>query len=125
MSLKVLIVDDSQFMRDVIKEAMENAGFEVVGLAPNGETAIDLAYSLKPDVITLDNILPDMIGEDVLKVIKSTDDIAAKVVIVSAVGQESDIQEGLSLGASDYIIKPFSSQELVDVINRVAHESVA
>ena len=66
MSKKVLIVDDSIYMRSLIKSAMEGAGFEVVGEAQNGESAIDLAVQLQPDLITLDNILPDMMGFEIL-----------------------------------------------------------
>jgi len=112
---KVLVVDDSLYMRTVIKDALEEAGFEVVGLAANGESAIDMAMDLNPDVITLDNILPDMIGTDIIKVYKD-EGLASKVVMVSAVGQESVINEGISLGASAYIVKPFTSEQIVDAV---------
>ena len=62
MSKRVLVVDDSMYMRTLIKDALIKEGFEIAGEAPNGESAIDLAMELKPDLITLDNILPDMIG---------------------------------------------------------------
>jgi len=119
MSKKVLIVDDSLYMRTMINEALKNAGYEVVGQAGNGEAAIDMALDLKPDLITLDNILPDMIGTDILKVLKQDEGIASKVIMISAVGQESVIQEGISLGASDYIVKPFTTESLVDTVNKV------
>ena len=70
MSKSVLIVDDSLYMRTLIKDALEAGGYNVVGQAANGEEAIDLAFELQPDFITLDNILPDMIGTDILKVYK-------------------------------------------------------
>lgn len=119
MSKKVLIVDDSLYMRTMINEALKNAGYEIVGQAGNGEAAIDMALDLKPDLITLDNILPDMIGTDILKVLKQDEGIASKVIMISAVGQESVIQEGISLGASDYIVKPFTTESLVDAVNKV------
>lgn len=119
MSKKVLIVDDSLYMRTLINEALKNAGYDIVGQAGNGETAIDMALDLKPDLITLDNILPDMIGTDILKVLKQDEGIASKVIMISAVGQESVIQEGISLGASDYIVKPFTTESLVDTVNKV------
>ena len=68
MSKNVLIVDDSLYMRTLIKDALSENGFNIVGEAANGEEAIDLAFELLPDIITLDNILPDMIGTDILKV---------------------------------------------------------
>jgi two-component system chemotaxis response regulator CheY len=119
MSKKVLIVDDSLYMRTMINEALKNAGYEIVGQAGNGEAAIDMALELKPDLITLDNILPDMIGTDILKVLKQDEGIASRVIMISAVGQESVIQEGISLGASDYIVKPFTSESLVATVNKV------
>lgn len=110
----VLVVDDSLYMRTMIADALETAGFEIVGKAENGEPAIDLALELTPDLITLDNILPDMIGTDILRVLKEEEKIESKVIMISAVGQEYVIQEGMSLGASDYIVKPFTIEGIVD-----------
>lgn len=118
MSKKVLIVDDSMYMRTLIKDTLKSEGFEIVGEAPNGETAIDLAMELSPDLITLDNILPDMIGTDILKVFKDAG-VSSKVIMVSAVGQQSVINEGIDLGAAEYIVKPFTSEDLLAVVNRV------
>jgi two-component system, chemotaxis family, chemotaxis protein CheY len=112
MSKNVLIVDDSMYMRTVIKDTLEQNGYRVVGQAANGEEAIDMAFDLQPDIITLDNILPDMIGLDILKVYNA-EKLPAKVILISAVGQESVIQEGLSLGAKSYIVKPFTSDQLM------------
>lgn len=122
MSKTVLIVDDSLYMRTLINEALIEAGFDVVGQAGNGEAAIDMAIELQPDLITLDNILPDMIGTDILRVLKQEENIKSKVIMISAVGQESVIQEGLSLGASDYIVKPFTSESLVTAVKRIIVE---
>ncbi len=118
MSKKILIVDDSLYMRTMIREALEEGGYEIAGEADNGEKAIDLALSLQPDLITLDNILPDMLGLDVLKVIKK-EAISAKVVIISAVGQQSVVDEGMKLGADHYIIKPFTSEKLLEIIQEI------
>jgi two-component system chemotaxis response regulator CheY len=118
MSKNVLIVDDSLYMRTVIKDALELGGFKIVGQASNGEEAIDLAFELHPDIITLDNILPDMIGTDILKVY-TEEGLLSKVIMISAVGQESVIQEGLSLGAKAYIVKPFTSEQLLTEVNKL------
>ncbi|RUA32770.1 MAG: response regulator [Bacteroidetes bacterium] len=115
MGKKVLIVDDSLYMRTLIKDALEEGGYEIVGQAANGEEAIDLAFELQPDIITLDNILPDMIGTDILKVYKD-EGLPSKVYMISAVGQNSVIEEGMSLGAEDYIVKPFTSEQLVQAL---------
>lgn len=112
----VLIVDDSMYMRKTISDALVDAGHEVVGQAGNGEAAIDMAMELEPDLITLDNILPDMIGIDILRVLKQEEGLSSKIVMISAVGQESVVREGMSLGASDYIVKPFTTSQIVDSI---------
>jgi len=117
MAKSVLIVDDSLYMRTLIKDALESGGFNIVGQAANGEEAIDLAFELQPDFITLDNILPDMIGTDILKVYKD-EGLGSKIIMISAVGQESVVNEGLSLGAKAYIVKPFSTNQLVDALNK-------
>lgn len=118
MAKRVLIVDDSLYMRTVIKDALSQAGYDIVGQAGSGESAIDMALELDPDVITLDNILPDMLGLDVLNVLKE-EDLGAKVVMISAVGQESVVEEGIKRGASKYLVKPFTPEQLVDTVNGV------
>jgi len=118
MSKKILIVDDSLYMRTMIRTALTEANYEVVGEAANGEQAIDMALELEPDLITLDNILPDMIGSDILRILKVEEKIEAQVVMISAVGQDSVIQEELELGAAAYVVKPFTSEDLVETINK-------
>ena len=118
MSKTVLVVDDSIYMRSLIKTAIEKAGFEVVGEAQNGEGAIDLAIDLQPDLITLDNILPDMMGFEILKVLRD-EGVDSKVIMVSAVGQQTVVNKGLSLGAEEYIVKPFTEEDLIKVVERV------
>ncbi len=123
MRRSILIVDDSLYMRSMIADAVTSAGFEIIGQADNGEKAIDLALELTPDVITLDNILPDMIGTDILRVLKQDEKIASVIIMISAVGQESVIQEGLTLGASDYIVKPFTSENIIEAIEKSLDQS--
>ena len=117
MAKSVLIVDDSLYMRTLIKDDLESGGYNVVGQEANGEEAIDLAFELQPDLITLDNILPDMIGTDILKVYQD-EGLKSKVVMISAVGQESVVNEGLRLGAKAYIVKPFTNDQLVEAVNK-------
>ncbi len=114
----MLVVDDSLYMRTVIKDALVAAGYDVVGQAANGESAIDLSLELQPDLITLDNILPDMLGLDILKVLKS-EELKSKVIMISAVGQQSVMDEGITLGADDYIVKPFTNEQLIEKINKI------
>lgn len=116
---KVLVVDDSLYMRELIKSALTNSGkYIVVGEAANGNSGIELALELKPDAITMDNILPDMIGIDVVKELRK-EEIEAKIIMVSAVGQENVIQEGMNSGANDYLIKPFNAETLIEKIDNL------
>lgn len=116
--MRILVVDDSAYIRSMLKETLEQNGYEVVGTAEDGETAIDLAMELKPDVVTLDNILPDMSGIDVLKALKEGA-VDSKVIMISAVGQQSAIAEGLANGADDYLVKPFDNSELIGIISKL------
>jgi len=117
MGKKVLIVDDSAYMRSVIKSALVKEGYEVVGEAEDGETAIDLALNLNPDLITLDNILPDMIGLEIIKVLHE-EQLSSKVIMVSAVGQQTMLNKGIELGAAAYLLKPFTSESLIETVNK-------
>ena len=116
MSKSVLIIDDSLYMRTLINNALSEDGYEVVGMAADGETGIEMALEFEPDVITLDNVLPDMIGLDILKILKD-EGIESTIVMVSAVGQQSIVDEGMGLGAADYIVKPFTAEGLVEKVN--------
>jgi two-component system chemotaxis response regulator CheY len=105
-------------MRSLIKNALTEQGFEIVGEAQNGETAIEMALELNPDLITLDNILPDMMGLEILKVLQE-EAVSAKVIMISAVGQQTVVNKGKELGALEYIVKPFTAEDLVEVVNKV------
>lgn len=118
---RILIVDDSFYMRTMLKNMLTDAGYEIVGEAPNGQTALELAKETKPDLITLDVILPDNTGLDVLKGIKK-EQPDQKVVIVSAVGQEVIVNEAMENGALSYIVKPFSEEKVLEVVSKVLSE---
>jgi two-component system chemotaxis response regulator CheY len=118
MKYRILVVDDSFYMRTMLKNILTDAGFNVVGEAPDGATAITLAKETNPDVVTLDLILPDNTGLDVLKAIKK-DNPNMKVVIVSAVGQESIVNEAISQGAEAYIVKPFAEDKVIEILTNV------
>ncbi|PRY15393.1 two-component system chemotaxis response regulator CheY [Pontibacter ummariensis] len=118
---RILIVDDSFYMRTMLKNMLSDAGYEVVGEAPNGQTALELAKETKPDLITLDVILPDNTGLDVLKGIKA-EQPDMKVIIVSAVGQEVIVNEAMEYGALSYIVKPFSEEKVLEVVSKALSE---
>ncbi|MBD2717056.1 response regulator [Microvirga sp. STR05] len=116
MKNRILIVDDSFYMRTMLKNMLTDAGYEVVGEAANGQQALEMAASAKPDLITLDVILPDNTGLDVLKGIRQNDP-DVKVVMCSAVGQEVIVNEALESGASAYIVKPFSEEKVLEIVS--------
>lgn len=106
---KILIADDSVFMRKVVVEALKSAGYSNFIEAENGKQAIDLFHSAKPDLILLDVIMPEMDGLEVMKNIGSE----ANIIIVSAIGQEGIIEEALGLGAKGFLVKPFDKDKLI------------
>jgi two-component system chemotaxis response regulator CheY len=119
MPTKVLIVDDAMFMRAILKDVLVNAGnFEVVGEATDGEEAVKFAKELNPDLITMDIVMPNMDGIEATKqIIKATPSV--KIVMCSALGQEPLIMESLASGAKDFVVKPFSAEKVLKVIQGV------
>jgi two-component system chemotaxis response regulator CheY len=122
MKNRILIVDDSFYMRTMLKNMLTDAGYEVVGEAANGQQALEMAAETKPDLITLDVILPDNTGLDVLKGIRA-EQPDVKVVMCSAVGQEIIVNEALESGATAYIVKPFSEEKVLEIVGSALQES--
>ena len=111
---KILIAEDERDIRDLITFTLRFAGYDVVAVS-NGEEAVTLASEEKPDLILMDVRMPRMTGYEACKIMKSekaTSEIP--VVFLSAKGQESEVQAGLDAGADEYILKPFSPDELTD-----------
>jgi two-component system chemotaxis response regulator CheY len=106
---KILIVDDSPVMRKILRDTLEGAGYMNLIEATNGQEAMDIFATEKPDLMFLDIIMPDVSGMDVLREIGK----GAKVVVVSAVGQNAMIDTAKKLGAMDYIIKPFDQDQVL------------
>ena len=115
MNKRILIVDDSFYMRTMLKNMLTDAGYDVVGEAANGAQALEMAVATTPDLITLDVILPDNTGLDVLKGIRQQQP-DAKVVMCSAVGQETIVTEAMENGALAYIVKPFSEERVLEIV---------
>ena len=118
----VLVVDDALFMRVTISNMFKEWGFEVVGQAANGREAIEMYEQFKPDVVTMDVTMPIMTGIEAVKTIteKNPD---AKIVMVTALGQQKLIREALENGAKDFITKPFEAYFLKTIINNVLNIS--
>jgi len=109
---KVLVADDEPHLLRLVKFRLEREGYQVV-TAPDGQAALELARSEQPDLCVLDVMMPKRSGFDVLRELRSDDSCAGmKVIMLTARAQDRDVDVGFSLGADDYITKPFSPQEL-------------
>jgi two-component system, chemotaxis family, chemotaxis protein CheY len=117
MSRKVLVVDDVAFVRKTLSDLLTQAGYQVVGEATDGTDAVAKYTQLRPDLVTMDVVMPQMSGiEATKKIIKLDKD--ARVVIISAMGQENLVMEAINVGAKDYVLKPFSAQDVLKTIER-------
>lgn len=117
MGAKVLIVDDAAFMRMMLKDILSKNGFEVVGEAENGKIASQMYGELKPDVVTMDITMPEMDGIAAVKEIKGSDP-SAKIVMVSAMGQQAMVIEAIRAGAADFIVKPFQPDRVLEALGK-------
>lgn len=117
MSKKILICDDAVFMRSMLKDILIKEDYEIVGEAENGNEAIKLTGELKPDVVLLDITMPEKSGLDSIKDIKKAHE-GAKILMCSAMSQKQIVLESLKAGASDFIIKPFEEDRVVEAVAR-------
>jgi len=113
-----MIVDDALFMRNILKDICVRAGYEVVAEADNGETALELFREQRPELVTMDIVMPRRSGIEALRDIMA-EDPHARVVMFSALGQDSLVFEAVEAGARDFIVKPFKEEKVLDVIRRV------
>ncbi len=121
MAKRVLVVDDALFMRDLLQDIFETAGWQVVGTAESGEQAVKEYKGLRPDLVTMDIVMPGSGGIEALKNIMHFDE-EARVVVCSALGQKHLILEAITAGARDFIVKPFKSDQVVEIAERVIAE---
>ena len=115
---KILICDDSSFMRMMIKEVLKTNEYKTIGEAVNGREGIEKYNELKPDLVLMDLTMPEMNGITALKEIIKNDS-QAKIIILSAMGQQDKVDEALSCGAKDFIVKPFKPERLLEAIKKV------
>ena len=113
---RILIVDDSRVARKMIRNALELAGFEVVAEAINGKEGLELFEKLNPDVVIMDNTMPEMNGLEATRAIKQRS-ANAKVIMISAMGAEATKIEAIRAGAENYITKPYDNKDIIDAIN--------
>lgn len=115
---KVLIVDDAAFMRMMIKDILSNNGYEIIGEANNGLKAVELYKKERPDIVTMDITMPDMDGITAVKEIKKIDP-SARVIMCSALGQQSMVMDAIQAGARDFIVKPFQPDRVLEALRKV------
>jgi two-component system chemotaxis response regulator CheY len=114
---RVLVVDDAAFMRKMVSDALASGGHVVVGEAGNGAEAVQRFQELSPELITLDITMPEKDGLQALSEIISIDP-GARVLMCSALGQESKVIESIQKGAKDFVVKPFQPAQLLEAVGK-------
>ena len=118
MNSTVLVCDDAVFMRTMITDILTQAGLDVVGEAESGTEAVAKYRTLKPDLVTMDIIMPDMGGIEAVRAITQFDP-QARVLMCSAMGQQALVVEAIQAGAKDFVVKPFQPSRVLEAVQRV------
>ncbi len=118
MGKRVLIVDDADFMRMMIKDILIKNGYEIAGEATDGNSALQKYKEIAPDLVTMDITMPEMDGVDTVKAIIEYDP-NAKIIMVSAIGQQAIVIDAIQAGAKDFIVKPFIPERVLEAITKV------
>lgn len=116
MSKTVLVVDDAAFMRMMIRDILAGEGF-VIHEAVNGRDAVEKYGEVRPDLVTMDITMPEMNGLEALRAIRESDS-RARILMVSAMGQQKMIVEALESGAMDFLVKPFQPAKVLETVNK-------
>lgn len=119
---KILVVDDAKVIRMVIKQTLTRNGFQVAGEAGNGREALEKYKELRPDAVTMDIVMPEVDGIQGLKEIMAFDK-QAKVIMISAIDQRDSLQEAIRHGATDYVVKPFEDERMIDTLKNIFHDA--
>lgn len=113
-----MVCDDAIFMRAMISDILKQAGFEVVGEAETGLQAVEKYRELRPDLVTMDIVMPDMGGIDAVRaIIAEFPD--AQILMCSAMGQQALVVEAVQAGARDFVVKPFQPSRVLEAVQRV------
>lgn len=118
---RILIVDDALVMRKMIGSIATEAGWEVVAEGENGQRGVDLYRELKPDLVTMDLVMPVMGGLEALRHIREADP-TARVIVITALNQKQTLVDAIEAGATDFIVKPFQRDHVRGVLQKFASE---
>ncbi len=118
MSKKILIVDDAMFMRKLMSDILQKAGYEVVAEAGNGQEAYNKYKECKPDLVTMDITMPDVNGIEGVRMI-TAEFPDAKILMCSAMGQEGMVIDSVKAGAKGFIVKPFVAEKVVAEVQKL------
>jgi two-component system chemotaxis response regulator CheY len=118
MGKKIMLVDDTKFMRMMLANILKPKGYEIIAEAGDGLEAVDKYKQLKPDLVTMDIVMPHMDGIEAVKNIVASDS-GAKVIMVTAVGQDSKVKEAIEAGARGYIVKPFQAPQVIEEVEKI------
>lgn len=121
MSRRVMIVDDALFMRNLLKDIFLRAGYQVVGEAGSGETALAIYQQTRPELVTMDIVMPEKSGLETVREILAADPDAC-ILMISALGQDMLLAEAIAAGAKDFIIKPFREEQVLDIAKRLLED---
>lgn len=114
---KILVVDDAEFLRVRISKMLSGEGYDILE-AENGAKAVETYKSAKPDVVLMDITMPEMDGLTALREIRNYDS-SAKVVMLTALGQESVVLEAIKAGARDFVVKPFEKERVLSAVSKL------
>jgi two-component system chemotaxis response regulator CheY len=117
MGKRILVVDDANFMRMIVKDTLTPKGFEICGEAVNGNEAVRKYEQLKPDLVTMDITMKEKDGLEAAREILNRDP-NARIVMVTALGQEKMLLDCLSLGVRDFVVKPFDPERIVSAVQK-------
>ncbi|GJM26003.1 MAG: chemotaxis protein CheY [Phycisphaerae bacterium] len=117
MAIQVLVVDDAAFMRHMLQQILVEMDCEIVAEAGDGKEAIEAYQKHRPDLVTLDLVMPNMGGLEALEKIRELDP-KARVIVISAIDQRSSLMQAVKLGAVDYVVKPFDRDGVKKALNR-------
>ncbi|MBW1795969.1 MAG: response regulator [Deltaproteobacteria bacterium] len=118
MSAKILIVDDAAFMRMMLSDILVDKGHNVVGEAKDGEEALRLYKEMKPNIVTMDIVMPGVGGIESIREIMKIDP-EAKILVVSAMGQEALVREAVEAGAKGFVVKPFKPEKVIEEVENI------